>query len=139
MGAWGYKIFENDAAVDFISFFTANPSVKELRRKIRAASQLAESEYLDSYLASEVLAAIKIAISLTRTDDSLPQEFLQTLGQLKTKTNSLEIKEKIFPDALAALHRIKTNSELQELWQETKEYAQWLNEIEKIAKVIEQE
>jgi hypothetical protein len=139
MGAWGYRNFENDSALDFIGVLVQNGSANEVFATISAVAGIADKEDSDYGPevdeASNCLAAIElIAAAKGKPSQDIPDEAMDWLK----KHNPLEVKiggvlgwgkKKVDMIALSnqAIKQVKENSELKELWEESEDYENWMN------------
>ena len=122
MGAWEVGSFDNDDALDWVSEFTPAPNVRCIQATLQAVTQVGD-EYLEAPECSMAIAAAEVVAALKGAPTSpLPEELQATLKMARFKAD-----QSLMELALAALERIKTNSELQELWAESEaDYPQWL-------------
>jgi hypothetical protein len=121
MGAWGYGPFENDPALDWLystSRLLDGSSFEPLTKLF--AKLLDESlDYLEVDDASAVVVASLIVAALADHDTSNLPEDVQ--AWVKDKNADLSpIKQ-----AREALHKVATDSELKELWEEVENYDNW--------------
>lgn len=135
MGAWEKGNFGNDDAMDFISEVDSKESILNA---ILSISTAPESEYLEAPDCSIALAAIEyIAAALGNPSEDFPEEAEEWI--LENKLGLLEANNKetdIISHANQAIDKIKMNSELKELWEESGEFEAWLNVIEGLKKRI---
>jgi hypothetical protein len=143
MGAWEIGNFGNDDALDFVNDVEENGKAVILNaiEKISGASQ---NEYLEAPECCMALAAIEyIAAAKDKPSEDFPEECAAWLEEnellpFKTKgilgIGSTEIA--IVALCLQAIDRIKTKSELLELWQESDESEAWLNLLNDLKKRI---
>jgi hypothetical protein len=131
MGAWDNGNFGNDDAMDFVSDVQNKDSIVNA---IVTISNTALNEYIESPDCCNALAAIEyIATALGNTAKDFPEEALEWVSDNKLL---LLQDEKLIINAHLALEKIKTNSELKELWEETEEFEDWLNIVEGLKKRI---
>lgn len=123
MGAWGVGSFENDSAADWLAQLPAAlPQTLDLTFRpvvaIEADLYLEEPEASEALAAAEVVAAIRGqpgVVIVTRPDvESWAQEHAGWLTP------------ELVRSAVAAVDRIQSSSELQELWADSEEYEDWL-------------
>ena len=121
MGTWGSDSFENDDAADWLADFCEAPDQLLILNTLSAVADLDASEYLEApdcsvgIAAAEVVAAQKSAPNANLPND---QRTLLSNLEIKLDLNLVEV-------ALKALARIRTNSELKELWDESETPAEW--------------
>jgi hypothetical protein len=128
MGAWGINTFENDDAADWIGEFCDEPDKELLVEAFDAVNDIGD-DYLEAPESSAALAAAEvIAALLGKPSANLTDETKECVGKLKFKPN-----EKLLSAARKAVERVKTNSELKELWDESDDAAQWQATVEDLA------
>ena len=131
MGAWDNGNFGNDDAMDFVADVLSKANVVNA---IVTVSNTPINEYIDSADCCNALAAIEyIATALGNTAKDFPEEALEWVSENKLL---LLQDEKLILNAHLALEKIKTNSELKELWEESEEFEDWLNIVEGLKKRI---
>ncbi|MVN75693.1 DUF4259 domain-containing protein [Hymenobacter sp. HMF4947] len=120
MGAWGSRNFENDSALDFVGAFTTTPSVENLAAALTTVINLgAEGEYIEVEEASAALAAAEIlATVLGKPAPDFPAELRPALGAIH---NAAALQQ----TARKAVNQVLKESELQELWAEGDDFAEW--------------
>lgn len=125
MGAWGADSFENDDAADWVADFCDAPDQAVIVNTLSAVAHLDAGEYLEAsdccvgIAAAEVVAALKGA----------PNPNL--LETTRTCLSSLKFKAEpgLIALALKTTERIKTNSELKELFDESENPEEWYQAI----------
>lgn len=125
MGAWGHLNFENDTALDFVEELAENEKngIARLRSAIDIINTTEEAAFLDSDLCAEALAAIEfIAAAKGNMAEDFPEDAEEWFQA--NKTNLLSIRN-IIAQSKQAIDRIKHNSELKELWEESEELEEW--------------
>jgi hypothetical protein len=128
MGAWGADSFENDDASDWLADFCEGPDTELTSVALSTVAEMAAADYLEApdcsvgIAAAEVVAARKGAPNASLDDDA------------KTCLASLENNADpgLVSLALKAIERIKTNSELKELWDESENPAEWYQAVENL-------
>ncbi|MEM8977268.1 MAG: DUF4259 domain-containing protein [Pseudomonadota bacterium] len=124
MGAWGLKSFDNDDAMDWVAEFE-EAGAEAIKTTLDAA--LNDIDELEAPEACEALAAAEI-VAATKTGDqsNLSEHALTALakyaGEVATPENLVLAK--------GAIGRIKSNSELRDLWQDTDEFDAWIKDVE---------
>lgn len=127
MGAWGFKTFENDYALDWVG------SLIIQNKKDMIISALKEielnNEYIEAPECSEALCAIEIIASIKSEDSSdLTEELLEWInikrGLLR---KSITFSQSEINLAISTLKKIINDSELKELWQESDNYQEWIS------------
>ena len=125
MGAWGADSFENDDASDWLADFCEAPDTESTSAALSTVAEMAATDYLEApdccvgIAAAEVVAAQKGA-----PNASLSDEAKTCLARLESKADPGLVSL-----ALKALERIKTNSELKELWDESENPAEWYQAV----------
>lgn len=127
MGAWKAGSFDNDDALDWVSDFADKPGREFIESTLKAVIE--SDEYLEApessmaIAAAEVVAALRDAPPLT-----LPDEIQKVVssGEITVDQNLIDL-------ALKAIERVKTNSELKELWEES-DASEWLSAIASLEK-----
>ena len=125
MGAWGADSFENDDASDWLADFCDGPDPALILNALTTVAEMDAGDYLEApdcsvgIAAAEVVAALKSAPNTLLPDDA------------KTCFSKLAIKAdpSLIALALNAIERIKTNSELRELWDESEVPDDWYQAV----------
>ncbi|WP_145410715.1 DUF4259 domain-containing protein [Paenibacillus xylanexedens] len=127
MGAWGTGIFENDDVLDWKADLLDSDDIELIEETIE---EVLEEEYIESDLASNALGAIEILAALQGKPgkeilniQSNTEDLYEWIDAHKGKGKNLISKAK------RAIKKIKKDSELQELWEESGEYSSWLNTL----------
>jgi hypothetical protein len=125
MGAWGAGSFENDDALDWIADFCDEPDKELISDALSTVAEMGTAEYLEAPDCSIGLAAAEVVASLKGSPDfDLPDDAKECVSKLRIKAD---------PDmvslALRAIERIKTDSELKALWDESENPAQWYEAV----------
>ncbi|MFQ3610756.1 MAG: DUF4259 domain-containing protein [Fimbriimonadales bacterium] len=129
MGAWDVGAFDNDEAIDWVSDLIEQDDPALITGVIQSIVRLGESEeYLEADLCNEAIAAMEVLAALKGSSaPDFPEEVQEWVSRHSPPSPDL-VKL-----ALQALHFIRTDSELKELWQETDYFADWnafLDELE---------
>ncbi len=127
MGAWGTGIFENDDVLDWKADLLDSDDIELIEETIE---EVLEEEYIESDVASNALGAIEILAALQGkpgqeilNSQSNTEDLYEWIDAHKGKGKNLISKAK------RAMKKIKKDSELQELWEESGEYSSWLNTL----------
>ena len=123
MGGWGTKSFENDDAQDFLSELKTL-SVDDLRQKlVRAADQ---QDYLAAPESSVAVAAAEVVAAMVAGKESAPapQPIQDWIHQNKPVASAALVDL-----ARRAVDRVRTNSELKDLWMEAEGLNEWSAEL----------
>jgi hypothetical protein len=124
MGAWGAKSFENDDAMDWIAEIEESTDTEPMKEALEAVME-GEGEYLEAPECSITLAAAEVIAALKGAPSpDLPVEVNDWVGNHKQNVSSGLIEL-----ALKAINRIKTDSELKELWDETGDATEWYQAV----------
>jgi hypothetical protein len=121
MGAWGCGNWENDDAGDWVYKLeesTGTDVVKQTLSKITA-----QADYLESPDCCEALAAAEVVAALKGAPGKdLPEEVQKWVSRNKFSPELLTL-------AVQAVTRIKSDSELKELWEESESTSDWLKAV----------
>jgi len=128
MGAWGIKNFENDSALDWLGDFSENQDPGFIEETLLVV--LENEEDLEADDCCYALAAAEILAALNKNKSSdFPEEGLEEILSLQVE-NLTELKEL----AKTSILKIKSNSELKALWEESDEYSQWIEVLDDLEK-----
>jgi len=126
MGAWGYGNWENDDAADWVYELEKNVGSDLLKRTLSKVTS--NTNYLESPQCCEALAAAEVVAALKGSaGDDLPEEVQKWVFQNKPK-----FERELLTLALQAITRIKSDSELKELWEESGSAAEWLTLVKNL-------
>jgi hypothetical protein len=134
MGAWGLGNFENDDALDWVFELQ---SAKDLSVVVETFDQVIESSegYVDAWESAIALAAAEVVAALAgQPAAQLPDEVLEWVKGYTSENKAISLDASVVNKAKQAVTIILTNSELQELWEETEEYDQWESVIADLQK-----
>jgi hypothetical protein len=121
MGAWGVGNFDNDDAADWVYELAESDGTNVLVGALEAATS---EGYLEAPIACVALAAAEIVAALLgNAGKAPPDDVRKWLGQ----NGGLEVDHDLLTLSRAAVMRVKENSELRELWQDSGDYEQWLS------------
>ena len=125
MGTWGYGSFDNDDAADWVYEFESSGRAA-VAAALRRVSELADGKYLEAPEATTALAAAEIVAAAHDGDQSKLSDEARSAfaAHLQSLTGSLDIAT-----ARRVVERIVRQSELKDLWEETDESQNWLNEV----------
>ncbi|MEO1746814.1 MAG: DUF4259 domain-containing protein [Pseudomonadota bacterium] len=121
MGAWSNTSFGNDTAMDWVVAVSDVQAVAHLLAVARDATR-----ELDADLASEMIAAAElVSAMLGRIVPDMPEEAAELAAKFGSPDDAL------LRDAVHAVSRARSDSELAELWaEEEDEHAEWLKETD---------
>jgi Domain of unknown function (DUF4259) len=136
MGAWETGNFGNDDAMDFVGDITETNGKDLILSAIQAI--INNTDYIESSDCCTALAAIEfIAAAKGNACDDFPEEAEEWLSKNKlmpfTKGGFMGIGAKevdVITLSSKAIEKIKTESELKELWEESGEFEEWLEILE---------
>lgn len=127
MGAWGTGIFENDDVLDWKADLLDSDDIDLIEETIE---EVLEEEYIESDLASNALGAIEVLAALQGKPG---QEILNSQNNTEDLYEWIEAHKgkgkNLTSKAKRAIKKIKKDSELQELWEESGDYSSWLNTL----------
>jgi hypothetical protein len=121
VGAWGLHFDENDDAGDWLAGFDDAPSwsVVDQALNLDAAGYLEAPECCEALAAAEIVAA-----GLGKASARLEPRF--TAWAQENSDGANERREL----ARSSLARVRDGSELQELWEDTDEFADWQQSVD---------
>lgn len=125
MGAWGSDSFENDDAADWVADFCDAPDQAVLVNALSAVANIDAGEYLEASDCSVGIAAAEVVAALKGAPNvNLPDDTRTCLSRIEFKAES-----GLIALALKTTERIKTNSELKELFDESENPEEWYQAI----------
>lgn len=131
MGAWGLKSFENDDAADWVYAFEENGP--KIIPETFAAVENPEDDYLDAFVCTEALAAAEIVAAAKTSDTSRLSE--EAAAALKKHSENVATADNV-SRAREVAKKIREESELRELWEESDEFADWQKDVEALEKLL---
>ena len=118
MGTWGIGSFDNDDAADWVYELEESGGADAISQALRA---IGPDGYLEAPDCSIALAAAEVLAALQgQPSESLPPEVITWVND-----NPVEVDDDLLGLALMAIHRIETESELKDLWEESGELDEW--------------
>lgn len=118
VGAWGPGSFENDDAMDLLADLVDGGGMDVVQSAFDIAE---EGAYLEAPEASAAVAAAEIVAALAgRPGEDLPEEAAEWVA-----ANGRAPGEKLVRRARTVVERVRTDSELKELWEEGEEAGEW--------------
>jgi hypothetical protein len=123
-GAWGVRAFENDDALDWLSELESTSGSRLLEAAVRQVDT--KARYVEAPMCSVALAAAEvIAAANGHPAQKLPPEVTAWIKRVRPRVNASLLME-----ARLAVERCRSpeNSELRELWQESKDKTSWLDD-----------
>ncbi len=122
MGSFDTGNFGNDAALDFIDDLIETGNLDVLHEAFEFVLDLTEDDFLETHECQETLAAAEvIALALGNPCENLPEELAEWM-----EGTTLKSKEILRQKAIGACRRVREQSELRDLWEETEEFDAWL-------------
>ena len=127
MGAWGYGVFEDDSALDFLYDLEEEGN---LRKAFKRIFNVKASDLLDYDEGISILVAASLIDSVNEDNkyEDLYDEYSDLMERVK-ETNFDDLKS----DARRAVQLVLSDiSELRQLWEESGYYVNWKSEIEEL-------
>jgi hypothetical protein len=119
MGAWGTGVFDNDDALDWFDALERRGADAVL---VALTTVPEEDDYIEAPQANEALAAAEIAAAAKgHPAADLPGEATDWV-----QAHAAEIGDELVDLAIDAVTRIRTDSELKDLWEEGDSAQEWL-------------
>ena len=132
MGAWGSGSFENDDALDWLGEFCDEPGEETISDAFGAVNEIG-GEYLEAPECSMALAAAEVVAALKgASSQNLPEAARECFAKLR-----LSATGDVVATALKAVERIRTDSELKELWEE-QDPAEWYAAVDDLVARLKQ-
>lgn len=116
MGAWDVGAFDNDDALDWITELEQTSDSTLIISTFEDVTQLERDEYLEAPECCRALAAAEIVASCKGHGTS---SLLPRAGKWIDTYSSTIDAVPLVPLAIGAIKRIKSDSELRELWDES--------------------
>ena len=131
MGAWGFKSFDNDDAADWVYAFEEQGEALIAETLKAATVEEEDDDYLDASVCCEALAAAEMVAAVKTNDHTSLSD--EAGAALKSKTDGVATPENVAL-ALEAVKRIRSMSELRDLWEESEEFDNWQKDVEALEK-----
>ena len=123
-GAWGYGTFENDDALDWLSQLESTSGTQLLEATVRQVDTRAK--YVEAATCSIALAAAEVvATTIGHGPKNLPSEVAVWIKRVRPTVSAALLLE---ARAAVEMCRNPKNSELRELWKESKDEKLWLDD-----------
>lgn len=130
MGAWGHEPFSNDDAMDWLNEMLDAEDDEPLIEALGEVAGAEPGEYLDADLGSIALAAAALVAALGGYDDGhLPEDLTEWIDDQDEEVVQ-ELHAKHAPVARAAVARVRVDSELAELWEESDDAQAWHKSVD---------
>jgi hypothetical protein len=130
MGAWGYQVFENDDALDWLAELedAEDASASTLTAAFDAVLG-ASGDRIEIPEASTALAAAEIVTAmLGKATVSLSEEIVEWIEGLGA------VQPDMVDKAQAAVRQVMNGSELEQVWKESSDYQSWAASVEDLLK-----
>ena len=125
MGAWDFGPFDNDDAGDWLYDLEKSSDTSVIAEALRKVTEIGD-EYLEAPDCSSAIAAAEVLAALR----GHPVAKFPDNAKLWVETHRTLVVANLVPNAIAALQRIRTNSELKKLWDESEEAPKWYATID---------
>jgi len=139
MGTWGTQNFDNDVAIDWANIVVEEDDIELIVVALKEIDN--EEEYIEAPECIEALCAIEVLAALkAQRFDFLPEElasWVKKVTQEHNKNDEPLFSATTYKLALRVVHRIISESELQELWEESDYYQEWMDVQKRLAREIE--
>jgi hypothetical protein len=133
MGAWGSGSFENDDASDWLADFCAAPNQQSIKEALATIADMDATDYLEAPDCSVAIAAAEIVAAQKGAPNSdLTAETRDCIAKLQSANDNMVSL------ALKALERIRNNSELKELWDQSETPAEWYDSVSNLEARLKQ-
>ena len=135
MGAWSHEPFGNDQACDWAAELTESSGFAIIEKAFDQVIADQHEEFIDADAACEAHAAAEVlAQILGQGTENL--DFLEDMGGWIEKLPA-QPAAALIQKALNALNILtQENSELNELWQESGNYAEWTQNIDALKGIL---
>jgi hypothetical protein len=130
MGVHGVSPFDNDEASDFVVEIIGAEDMNVIAQAVYAVPD-ADEQYVESGTATRALVAAEVlAAQMGNESGDVPDELQGWIQSQDDPDNALLIR------ARSAMQRVLRNSELRELWQESKLFPAWRERIQYLMKCL---
>ncbi len=131
MGAWGSGAFDNDDAGDWLEELEESADTSVIADALDRVVSF--DDYLELPDANHGVAAAEVVAALRGRP---PADFDEMAEGWVKANRKLNVSDLVQP-ALAALQRIRSASELKELWDDSKEAKKWYAVLDDISRRLE--
>jgi hypothetical protein len=133
VGAWGIGNFDNDDASDWVYELEKAEGISFVEATLETITH-SEEEYLEASACARALAAAEVVSALKNAaGQSLPDTVKQWISSYHGSGERDYVQL-----ALKAVERIRTNSELKELWDESDNATEWRKVLHDLEKRLKQ-
>jgi len=130
MGAWGTDSFSNDEALDFLNDLVEADDDTPLFEALATVAEADSADYLGVTVSGAAIAAAEVIAALAGAPPSNTPEELKSWINLQPQDVANELIDAHSEYANAIVERVKTSSELAELWARSEYYDAWHEEID---------
>ncbi|HEX8372129.1 MAG TPA: DUF4259 domain-containing protein [Chthoniobacterales bacterium] len=128
MGAWDFGPFDNDDAADWLYELESTSDTSAIVAALAVVTE-AGDDYLEAPDCSNALAAVEIVAALRGS----PLAKLPDNAKAWVAAHRALDTTSLVPIAQTVVQRIRTNSELKELWDESEEAAMWYATLDDVS------
>lgn len=129
MGSWSHTSFGNDDALDWLTEFLGNPSLAALEEPITVIADAPFGSYVEAPECAAAISACEVVAALGgRAAEELPPELAEWLASKP----QLGISNTLVLLAVSALSRVRTRSELNDLWSESDDFSKWQRALDNL-------
>jgi len=128
MGAWGFGPFDNDDAGDWLYDLERSSDTSVIADALQKVTEIGDG-YLEAPDCSNAIAAAEVVAAVS----GHPVANFPDNAKPWVEAHRTLVVANLVPNALAALQRIRSNSELKELWDESKEATKWYATFDDLA------
>jgi hypothetical protein len=125
MGAWDFGPFDNDDAHDWLYDLEKSSDISVIASVLRKITDIGD-EYLEAPDCSSAVAGAEVIAAIR----GQPIAKFPDNAKLWVESHCTLDVTNLIPNAIAALQRIRTNSELKELWDESEAAPKWYATID---------
>src|SRR5690606_12275219 len=126
MGAWSTGNFDNDDALDWLDDLCESNEQGAIRAALQVVVDWPENENLEAIdCCCALAAAAMIAAAPGQPADDIPEEAEEWIDR-----NGPEVRPDEITLAKNAIRRIRTNSELRQLWEEADALEEWMDAVQ---------
>lgn len=120
MGAWGLLFDENDDAADWLADFADAPNWAAIDEAFALDDDYVEAPEASNAVAAAEIVAAAVGHASPRLDGALKEWASKQTDEGSARRDN----------AIQALKRVRDDSELCELWQESEEFEDWKKSID---------
>lgn len=128
MGAWDIGPFDNDDAADWLYELEGSAGISALAEAINAVADIGD-EYLEAPECAIALAAAEIVAALTGRPAAKMPDNVAAWIHVQRAFDASSLK----PIARSVVQRIRDNSELKELWDESDDAPAWYATLDDVS------